>query len=305
MRALVTGASGFVGSYLVEALLKGDESVAVLCRPESDLWRLEGVLPRVTMIRGDLAELPRAEAEIREFAPDTVFNLAWYGVAGSQRDDDAHVDLNFFGSIALLRLAQRLGCRTFVGLGSQAEYGPQDSVLGEESRTEPTTTYGVAKLCTYLFSKRLAASSGMRFAWLRLFSSYGPKDNPGWMIPYLVRTLARGERPALTRGEQRWDYIYVADAAEAIYSVAATAGAEGIFNLGSGQARRLRDVVEQIRDMIDPSLPLGFGEVAYAPDQVMNLQADIARLSSVTGWHPKTTLEDGLRRTVEWFRNNP
>ncbi|MDT5156638.1 MAG: hypothetical protein QOH51_995 [Acidobacteriota bacterium] len=305
MRALVTGASGFVGSYLVEALVKGGESVAILCRPESDLWRLKDVLPHVTLIRGDLMELPRAEARIREFAPETIFHLAWYGVGGGHRDDDAHIDKNFLGSIALLRLALNVGCRTWVGLGSQAEYGPQDRVLSEEARTEPVTTYGVAKLCTYLFARQLASASDMRLVWLRLFSSYGPKDSPDWMIPYLVRTLSRGERPSLTLGEQRWDYIYVADAAEAIYSAAATEGAEGLFNLGSGQAYRLRDVIEQIRDMIDPGLPLGFGERDYAPNQVMNLQADIKRLSDATGWSPKTTLHEGLRRTVEWFRANP
>ena len=305
MRALVTGANGFVGSYLVEALLRGGESVAVLCRPESDLWRLEAALPHVALIRGDLANIERAEDEIREFAPDTVFHLAWHGVGGRHRNDPAHIDKNFLGSIALLRLALRVGAGAFVGLGSQAEYGPQDNVLDEEARTEPTTAYGVAKLCTCLFSKHLAAASEMRFVWLRLFSSYGPKDSPEWMIPYLIRTLARGERPSLTAGEQVWDYVYIEDAAEAIYKAAATKDAQGVFNLGSGRAHRLREIVERIRDMIDPALPLGFGEVAYAPNQVMNLQADITRLTAVTGWRPKTTLSEGLSRTVEWFRDNP
>src|SRR2546423_2693342 len=223
MRALVTGASGFVGSYLVEALLRGGETVAVLCREGSDLWRLEDALPRVTVIRGDLTELAQAESGIREFAPDTVFHLAWYGVGGRQRDDDAHLDKNFVGSVALLRLAVELGVRTFVGLGSQAEYGPQDRVLDEDARTEPVNAYGVAKLCTYLFAKHLAASSGMRLVWLRLFSSYGPKDGPEWMIPYLVRTLARGERPSLTAGGMRWGFLYAPAAAGGIYPSACDA----------------------------------------------------------------------------------
>lgn len=302
MRALVTGATGFVGSYLTEALVRGGEEVAVLCRQGSDLWRLRDVLPRVTVVCGDFTEPEGAEAEIRGFAPDTIFHLAWHGVEGAHRADDAHIDKNLLGSVALLRLAARVGCRTFVGLGSQAEYGPQPDVLNEGAPTEPTTTYGVAKLCTYLLGRHLAASSGMRFVWLRLFSSYGPKDNPGWLIPYLVRALSRGERPALTPGEQRWDYIYVEDAAEAVYAAAASEGAEGLFNLGSGRAHRLREVVEQVRDLIDPALPLGFGGRDYAPDQVMHLQADITRLTEATGWRPKTPLADGLRRTVEWFR---
>lgn len=302
MRALVTGATGFVGSYLVEALVQGGEEVAVLCRPESDLWRIEHLLPRLTLIHGDFMEAERAEDELKAFAPDTVFHLAWYGVGGRHRDEDAHIDKNLLGSVGLLRLAARLGVKTFVGLGSQAEYGPQMGALNESAPTEPTNAYGVAKLCAYHIGRRLASAAGMRFVWLRLFSSYGPKDNPDWLLPYVVRTLARGERPALTAGEQRWDYIYVADAAEAIYKAALSEGAEGAYNLGSGEARPLRAVVEQVRDLIDPSLPLGFGERPYAPDQVMHLEADISRLSAATGWRPRTPLAEGLRRTVEWFR---
>ena len=282
--------------------MRRGESVAVLCRPDSDLWRIEGLLPRLTLIRGDFTEAVRAEEQIKSFAPDTVFHLAWHGVGGRHRDEEAHIDKNLFGSVELMRLAARVGVRTFVGLGSQAEYGPQPHALDECAPTEPTTAYGVAKLCAYHIGRRLAAAAGMRFVWLRLFSSYGPKDNDGWLIPYVVRALARGERPALTAGEQRWDYIYVADAAEAIYMAAASENAQGAFNLGSGEARRLRDVVEQVRDMIAPSLPLGFGEIAYSPDQVMHLEADISRLSAATGWRPRTPLAGGLRRTVEWFR---
>src|SRR5205809_3338037 len=118
------------------------------------------------------------------------------------------------------------------------------------------------------------------------------------MIPYLIDALHHGERPALTLGEQSWDYIYVRDAAEAIYMAAAAGGASGAFNLGSGEAHTLRSVVERVRDLVDPSLPLGFGEVPYRPDQVMHLQADITRLKALTGWHPRTTLDEGLRWTV-------
>lgn len=301
MRALVTGATGFVGSYLTQLLVERGEPTAILLRPDSDTWRITGVLPPITQIKADLLALHKAEAQIQEFAPDTVFHLAWHGVGNAYRNDPAQIDSNLNGSLALLRLAVKLGCRTWVGLGSQAEYGPQNAMLDETARTEPSTLYGAMKLCIYLLGKQLAAQSGMRFAWLRLFSAYGPRDNEEWMIPYLIRALARGEKPSLTAGEQKWDYLYVADAAAAIYNVAATPNAKGAFNLGSGQAYTLRGIIERIRDMIDPSLPLGFGEVPYRPDQVMYLQADIGRLRQITGWEPRTSLDEGLRQTIEWY----
>ena len=114
--------------------------------------------------------------------------------------------------------------------------------------------------------------------------------------------MLHDQRPSLTLGEQLWDYLYVRDAAEAVYRLGTTPTAEGVFNLGSGQVHTIRHIVERIRDMIDPGLPLGFGEVPYRPDQVMHLQADIAKLTAATGWTPRTSLEDGLAATVQWHR---
>ena len=98
-----------------------------------------------------------------------------------------------------------------------------------------------------------------------------------------------------------WDYIYVDDAVAALCAVLESQ-ASGCFHLGSGTAVRLRGVMEQIRDFIDPALEIGFGEVPYAPDQVMHLQADIRRLRAATGWEPQIPLAEGLRRTVDWYR---
>jgi UDP-glucose 4-epimerase len=302
MRALVTGATGFVGSHLTELLVRHGHAVAILRRPGSDPWRLRDVLPAVTDIAADLADVGAAEPAVAAFAPDVVFHLAWHGVGNRHRNDEDQIDRNLTASIGVLRLAARCGCRTFVGLGSQGEYGPRNRTMDESEPTEPTTLYGVAKLCTYLLCKQLAARHEMRFAWLRLFSSYGPKNDPNWMVPYLIRSLLARERPALTAGEQVWDLIHVADAAEAIYRVAATPAAEGVYNLGSGEAHTIRSIVERIRDLIDPSLPLGFGEVPYRSDQVMHLRADVSRLRAATGWVPATDLDRGLRGTVDYYR---
>ena len=121
---------------------------------------------------------------------------------------------------------------------------------------------------------------------------------------YLIGRLLAGERPALTAGAQRWDYLYVGDAAGAVAEAATNERATGDYNLGSGTAPTLRSIVERIRDLIDPALPLGFGEVPYRPDQVMHLQADVGRLRADLGWSPRVGLDEGLRRTVEWYREH-
>lgn len=304
IRVLVTGATGFIGSHLLPRLLAANASVAILIRPRTDTWRIQSLLPRVVQIVGDLKDLDAVEGDIRKFAPEVIIHLAWYGVNNRYRNDPLQVDCNLRYTSALLQLAYRTGCKTWIELGSQAEYGPWNKQIDEETPTKPTTLYGTAKLCTCLIAQHLCAHFNMRFVWLRLFASYGPMDDLGWMIPSLVLSLLHGNRAALTEGVQRWDYLYVTDVAEAIYQVTGTPNAQGVFNLGSGQAYTVQSIAEQIRSLIDASLPLGFGELPYRPDQIMHLQADISRLRQATGWSPQVSLDEGLSHTVAWFKEN-
>lgn len=299
-KVLVTGASGFVGSAVVACLLNRGHSVAVVLRPASNTRRLAAYLNQLTVIRADLAEIDVIEAPLREFAPQSVLHLAWDGVKGADRNSPIQAG-NIATSLALYRLTSRIGCTNFIGQGSQAEYGPASGKLDESAVTRPTTVYGAAKLATCLVLERMAAADGRRFAWLRLFSSYGIDDDPSWLIPYLVNSLLRGERPSVTPAGQLWDYVHVEDAASAVVAVMES-GAAGIFNLGSGGAVPLRKVMETVRDCIDPALPIGFGEQPYRPDQVMHLEADISALRTRAGWQPGISLEDGLRQVVAWHR---
>jgi nucleoside-diphosphate-sugar epimerase len=142
----------------------------------------------------------------------------------------------------------------------------------------------------------------MRHAWLRLFSSYGPGDNDGWLIPMLITEMLAGRRPKTTLGTQSWDWLHVTDVARGILALATNEMASGVFNLGSGRAVRVRDVIERIRDLAAPGMELVFGEIPFRPDQVMHMQADISRLCAATGWAPSISIEQGLADTVAWYR---
>ncbi|MFN2492468.1 MAG: NAD-dependent epimerase/dehydratase family protein [Pyrinomonadaceae bacterium] len=302
----MTGTSGFIGSHLLRRLAGEDLQVAILLRPESDCWRIESLmdLQKITRITGDFRRPESIRDAVKSFAPSLVIHLAWSGVGNQFRNDLVQVDDNLSASLSLLRLARDAGCRAWVGLGSQAEYGPLNAQLDEQAETKPTTLYGVTKLCTQMLSSHLCEQFGMRFCWLRLFSAYGPMDDPRWMIPELILSLLDGKRPALTKGSQRWDYIYAGDVVDAIYSTAINTEASGVFNLGSGEAHTLRSIVEQIRDLVNPKLDLGFGAVPFRADQVMHLQANVERLREVVGWRPQTSLAEGLAKTVEWYREH-
>lgn len=298
MRIFVTGASGFLGSYLVASLLKRGHEVAVLFRPESASWRLAEAYDRVHVIPGALEHLGGLREPLRAFAPEAIAHMAWRGVAGSDRNSPLQA-ANVIDTVGLVELAAEAGAKIFVGAGSQAEYGPYDRAIREDDATRPTTLYGMAKLAAGSMAMRLAEERGLRAAWLRIFSTYGPKDADHWLIPSMIRNLRSGQHTALTACEQRWGFLHARDAAAAFRLAITHADACGIFNVGSPEAPPLRETVTRLRDLVDPRASLGFGELAYRPDQVMVLAADVSRMLAL-GWKPEVPLDEGLRETVNW-----
>jgi UDP-glucose 4-epimerase len=298
-RVFVTGASGFIGAAVVRHLLKCGAAVGVLRRSGSSSRRLHDLQAELHSIECSDNRVESFRKSFQLFAPDTVFHLGWSGVGSAFRNDARQQFENVRFAVELAELSVEAGVKHWIGAGSQAEYGPKDHQIRETDLPQPTTLYGAAKLSAGVMTERIAVAGGMCHAWLRIFSTYGPDDNPDWMIPTLIRSLMQGQRPALTAGEQLWDYLHVEDAARAFVAVA-EAGAIGLFNLGSGEAVSLRTVIEAIRDLIDPALPLGFGEIPYRPDQVMRLQADIRKLMGSTAWQRSKALSFGLQEIVAW-----
>ena len=119
-----------------------------------------------------------------------------------------------------------------------------------------------------------------------------------------ITKLLRGETPAMTAGEQLWDYLYSDDAAEALYLLALRGRNGAVYPMGSGASRPLREYVGLLRDAVDPSLEINFGAVPYSENQVMQLTADISALTADTGFMPKTDFREGIRKTIEWVRES-
>jgi nucleoside-diphosphate-sugar epimerase len=297
-RAFVTGASGFIGSAVVKRLLNCGWLVAVLQRRSTVGDRLRDVADQLHFIATTSDTVRDFELEFRRWQPDTVFHLGWAGVGSSHRNDAAIQMGNLQFSVELARLCADYGIAHFIGAGSQAEYGPKRVLIRESECPTPTTLYGTAKLSSCLLTQKISELAGCRHSWLRIFSTYGPGDNPDWLLPSLVRQLLLGQRPQLTPCEQTWDYLHVDDAAAAFEAVA-TIGATGIFNLASGVELPLRNFVLQVRDAVNPDLALGFGEVPYRSDQVMRMQVSIDRLRELANWQPTIDFRDGLAGLIE------
>lgn len=301
MKLFVTGASGFVGAALTRiALADGHELVAPV-RPGSPARRLADLEGRYQRLDVDLTDQEALAAAVVSHRPDAIVHLAWAGVGNALRFDRLQITENIATVVTLVEAAAQAGTQAFIGVGSQGEYGA-GSTMAEDCLPTPTTLYGAAKVAALFLSRQLAVQDGLRHAWLRLFSTYGPDDNDGWLIPMLVQEMLAGRRPKTTQGTQFWDYLYVDDVARGILAAATTPTAEGVFNLGSGEAVQVRAVVETIRDRAAPGMELVFGEIPFRPDQVMHMQADNSRLRAATGWAPQVGIDEGLARTVDWYR---
>lgn len=304
MKLFLTGASGFVGAATLGAALAAGHEVAAPVRPGGNARRLAPFEGRYRRLPLDLRDTAGVAAAMATFRPDAVVHLAWWGVGNAARFERRQMTDNIEATCSLAEAAVACGAGAFVGVGSQGEYGA-GSTMREDSLPAPTSLYGAAKVAALYLTRQIAAQGGMRHAWLRLFSTYGPGDNAGWLIPMLVTEMLAGRRPRTTLGTQLWDWLYVDDVARGVLAAAVTPAAEGVFNLGSGQAVLVRGVIERIRDLASPSLELVFGEIPFRADQVMHMQADISRLTAATGWQPQVKLDEGLARTVAWYRANP
>lgn len=277
--------------------------MAVLFRPESDPWRIADVLDRVEPIVGRLSESTALTTPLVDFKPDVVYHLAWSGSGHTGRDDSRRQSENVADALALVELAARAGAGTWIGMGSQAEYGPTPEVIDEAAPTRPVTAYGTAKLSAGLLTGTLCAARSIRHVWLRLLTAYGPAEEPSYLIPYIILSLLSGRRPALTDGAQPGDYLYVTDVASAIHAAARAESCAGTFVLASGYHRPVREIALAIRDLIDPRLELGLGDVVPSHPQ-LGLRGDPRVLQSSTGWSPKVDLEAGLAGCVDWYRRH-
>lgn len=300
MRAVITGATGAIGMALISELLSGGNEVLVLCRAESSRSARIPDHPNLKKIDCPLDRMSGLSLDGESY--DAFFHLAWEGTTGAARNDMQLQTRNIKHTMDAVSLAARLGCSVFVGAGSQAEYGRPAGDLSSKTPAFPENGYGMAKLCAGQMSRVMAEGLGMRQVWVRILSVYGPYDGENSLISFAIRKLLDGEHASFTAGEQVWDYMYSGDAARAIVKLSESGRHGGVYCLGSGKVRPLREYIEIIRDKIDPTAVLGLGDIPYAAGQVMYLCADVSELERDTGYVPSTPFEVGIEATIESYK---
>lgn len=302
MSILVTGASGFVGGTLVRRLVGEGKEVHLLLRTGSNRQRLEG-LRGLHIHDADLRDAERVNRVVSEVRPRTIYHCAVYGGFSSQNDTTAIFDTNLRGTINLLQACQRVGFDLFVNTGSSSEYGMQDHPMREDDSALPLGDYGVAKCAATMYCRSEALLKGLPVVTLRLFSPYGPWDDQRRFIPYLIRSLSTGEIPRLSTPLSVRDYVYIDDVLELYKVVTESDIMPGeVYNAGSGQQHSLGEVVANIHRIIGGPEPV-WGQEPPHRQEPEKWVADMSKSVAAFGWRPSYSLEEGLQRTVEWFRS--
>jgi nucleoside-diphosphate-sugar epimerase len=290
-RALVTGASGFIGSALVERLKRSNLELHALSRAHQAEQQEE-----VHWWRGDVAD-PVAVANVfAAVRPDIVINLA--GDTHAARDLQlvrTTFDANLAGTVNVLTAAADVGCRRVVLTGSLEE--PAGDLPAVAS-----SPYAASKWASSVYGDMFGEVFGVPIVTLRVFMAYGPgQRDVAKLIPYTILSLLRNEAPRLSSGMREVDWIYIDDVADAYAAAAFAEGVDGAaLDIGSGELHSVREVVERLTQLVAPTIAPQFGAVGDRPSEQIRV-ADTKASSEQLGWHPATKLDDGLARTVEWY----
>jgi dolichol-phosphate mannosyltransferase len=307
VRALVTGAAGFLGANLVRHLAVAGHDVTALLRSHKEAWRLDEISSDVQMLEVDLRDTVAIERIVTTAKPQWIFHLAAHGAYSWQTDIETMISVNIRATAALLAAARKADIEAFVNAGSSSEYGLKTHAPREDEWLEPNSQYAVTKAAGSHLTA-LAAAEGLPAVTLRLYSIYGPWEDPGRLIPALTREAAHGRLPPLVGPETARDFVYVDDCCEAMLRAAqrnAPGGPGAILNIGSGSQTRLDELVEIARTALGVEARPQWGSM----DQrrwdtsvwVSNPRAAFEHL----GWQANMSLAEGLARTSAWMEAHP
>jgi len=304
-RVVVTGGSGFIGSHLVKRLLEQGAQVAVTVRYGNVIKneRLREEWTRLKVIEADLRNRGALD-DVRKFDPHVVFHLAAYNHVGeSFRQVEECFDVNAKGTANLLDMVP--GTESFIYMSTSEVYGHQSGVpFVETMNPEPISPYAITKYAGELYCRMKQRMKGSgRIVVLRPFNAYGPYQSSKAIIPELIINCLKGRPIRTTKGEQTREFNYVGNLVDGLIAAASDKSTiEGPVNLASGEEVAIRDLVKKIAALTDTKSSIEIGALEYRPTEIWRMFADSSRAHSLFGWTPQVNLDQGLKLTVDWYR---
>ncbi len=301
-KVLVTGANGFIGSWLLRELNnKGVSVLAIVKNADSDISSIRN-LPNVQIIYSDMSEIKQISQQIPDRDIDVFYHLAWAGSSGQKRSDYELQLLNTKFTLDAVNAAASLGCKRFVGAGTLAELDCNAYILKGGSTPLPVSFYGSAKIASHFMSKAECNRLGIEHVWAYFSNTYGEGNSTQNFVNFASSLMLSGKRAAFTSGEQLYDFVHVSDNAYALYLLGEKGKTFYSYYIGSAEPAKLKEFIYKIRDAIDPSVPLYLGEVPFNGVKQPASVFDCSELIKDTGYQPQVTFEEGIKRTIAWLR---
>lgn len=302
-RVIITAANSFIGRRITKVLSENGYYVyAVVRNSFSDCGMFDN-MENCQLIRCDMDEYASLEKRIAATC-DVGIAMAWDGTRGTDRSDKSKQENNFKNSADAIDSFIALGCGKIVTAGSQAEYGPWSTKrkVTEEDICRPNTAYGASKLKLFEYAKRRCAENRIVLIEPRYFSLYGEDDYAGTMIISIIRKMLKHTPCELTECMQLWDFLYIDDAVDALYRLLLSETAEGIYNIGSGVSRPLREYIEEMRRITGSRSKLRYGAIPYPVTGMVNTNPAIDKLLHTIDWEPATNFEEGIYKVLRYQR---
>ncbi len=309
---LVTGAYGLLGSWLVRALLDSEARVVVVRRDDATGTALArmGLEERVDVVHGDICTDGLVARALGEYEVDTVFHLAAQTIVPTAtRGPTSTFETNIRGSWTVLEACRHHGAERVVVASSDKAYGPHRELpYREDHALQPVFPYDVSKAATDLLARSYWHTWQLPVAVTRFANLYGGGDtNRSRLVPEAVTAALAGRSPVVrSDGSPERDFLYVEDAVAAYLAIAEALGrSEGrgeAFNAGGGRPHRVLDVVELICRLAGTGVTPDVRGAGTPPGEIDQQWVDYGKLRALTGWEPRTPLEEGLQRTLDWYR---
>jgi CDP-glucose 4,6-dehydratase len=314
-RVLVTGAYGLLGGWLTAALVEGGARVTVVRRDEQprSALVLTGLEAWVDVVHGDICTEGLVERALAEYEVDTVFHLAAQTIVPTaNRSPVSTFETNIRGTWTLLEACRRHGAERVVVASSDKAYGAHDELpYREDYALQPVYPYDVSKAATDLIARSYWHTWGVPVAVTRFANLYGGGDvNGSRLVPEAVAAALAGRAPVVrSDGSPERDFLYVEDAVDAYLAIGDALGrGDGrgeAFNAGGGRPHRVLDVVRLICRLAGTEVEPDVRGQGTPAGEIDRQWVDATKLRALTGWAPKIELEDGLRRTIAWYRAHP
>ena len=303
----MTGAGGFVGANLAARLAEEGHEVVAWVHPGSPTWRLDHLAEAVEVVPIELLDPEAVESGVRSARPEWVFHLAAHGAYSWQRDPELIMQTNLVATVRLLAACQVHGFAAFVHAGTSSEYGFRDHAPSEEELPAPNSDYATMKAAATMHCRFVAQRDDVHVVTLRLYSVYGPWEEPGRLMPTLVARGLEGRLPPLVSPDTPRDFVSVRDAERAFLLAAGRDEVErgSVFNIASGTETKLLELVEIAREQLAIEEEPQWGTEPQRSWDAAVWVGDAGRASEQLGWRAEDDLPAGFARLAEWLRARP